>query len=44
MFSYLTLEDWAPEAHPLRPIREIVNAALREMEVLDHVVSAIRHR
>jgi len=24
--------------------REIVNAALREMEVLDHVVSAIRHR
>jgi len=24
--------------------REIVNAARREMEVLDHVVSAIRHR
>ncbi len=32
MFSYLTLEDYVPEAHPLRPIREIVNAALREMD------------
>ena len=32
MFSYLTLEDYVPESHPLRPIREIVNAALREMD------------
>jgi transposase len=31
MFSYLTLTDYVPETHPLRPIREIVNAALREM-------------
>lgn len=32
MFSYLTLEEYVPQAHPLRPIREIVNAALREMD------------
>ena len=32
MFSYQTLSEYVPEAHPLRPIREIVNAALREMD------------
>ena len=32
MFSYLTLEDYVPKGHPLWPIREIVNAALREMD------------
>ena len=32
MFSYQTLGDYVPAAHPLRPIREIVNTALREME------------
>ncbi len=32
MFSYLTLTDYVPEAHPLRAIREIVNEALRGMD------------
>ena len=32
MFSCVTPEDFVPQAHPLRPIRKIVNAALSEME------------
>ena len=32
LFSYVTPEAFVPHAHPLRPIREIVNAALREMD------------
>jgi hypothetical protein len=32
VFSYLTLTDYVPEAHPLRAIREIVNEALRGMD------------
>lgn len=32
MFSYVTPENFVPQAHPLRAIREIVNAALREMD------------
>lgn len=32
MFSYLTVEDYVPKEHPLRPIREIVNTALRAMD------------
>ncbi len=31
MFSYLTLTDYVPQTHPLRPICEIVNAALGKM-------------
>ena len=32
IFSYQTLSDYVPEGHPLKPIREIVNTALRQME------------
>ena len=32
LFTYLTLNDFAPADHPLRPIREIVNAALKAMD------------
>ena len=32
MFAYATLGDFVPAEHPLRPIREILNAALREMD------------
>jgi transposase len=32
MFTYLTLEGYVPKEHPLRAIRNIVNAALREMD------------
>jgi len=32
VFSYQTLSEYVPKEHPLRAIREIVNAALREMD------------
>ena len=32
MFSYMTVSKFVPPEHPLRPIREILNAALREMD------------
>lgn len=32
MFTYQTLGEYVPAGHPLREIREIVNAALREMD------------
>jgi transposase len=32
MFSYRSLEDRVPADHPLRPMRALVDAALREME------------
>ena len=32
MFSYMTVSKFVPPEHPLRPIREIVNMALREMD------------
>ena len=31
MFIYRRLEDWVPEDHPLRPLRAMVNEALREL-------------
>lgn len=34
MFTVKTLNDFVPGEHPLRPIREIVNAALKEMDGL----------
>jgi transposase len=34
MFTYVTLGDLVPAEHPLRPIREILNTALREMDEL----------
>jgi transposase len=32
MFAYVTVGDFVPAEHPLRPIREMVNTALREMD------------
>jgi transposase len=32
LFTYTTLEAVVPPTHPLRPIRDILNAALREMD------------
>ncbi|MCZ7564498.1 MAG: IS5 family transposase [Burkholderiales bacterium] len=32
LFSYVTVSKFVPREHPLRPIREIVNTALREMD------------
>ena len=40
LFSYLTLGEYVPEDHPLRAIREIVNAALREMDAIFAVMYA----
>jgi hypothetical protein len=31
MFSYISPEKQVPSEHPLRPIREMVDAALKEM-------------
>ena len=33
MFSYVSLEQRVPQEHPLRPIREMVDEALRELSV-----------
>lgn len=32
LFTYMTLNDFVPGNHPLRPIREIVNTALQAMD------------
>lgn len=32
LFAYMTVSEFVPPTHPLRPIQEIVNAALREMD------------
>jgi transposase len=34
LFTVKTLDDFVPVEHPLRPIREIVNTALKEMDAL----------
>ena len=34
VFSYLSAEERVPKDHPLRPIREMVDAALKEMSPL----------
>jgi transposase len=34
LFAMRTTADYVPQAHPLRPIREILNTALREMDAL----------
>jgi transposase len=34
LFSYMTVSKFVPLEHPLRPIREILNAALREMDAI----------
>src|ERR1700722_6582164 len=31
LFSYGWLEEWVPSEHPLRPIRKMVDAALKDM-------------
>src|SRR3990167_7180659 len=32
LFSYMTVSKFVPPEHPLRPIRKILNEALREMD------------
>lgn len=34
LFTLSQLEDFIPENHPLRPFREMVNAALAKMDAL----------
>ncbi|MEW6445471.1 MAG: transposase [Pseudomonadota bacterium] len=34
LFTMRTLEDFVPSAHPLRPIREMVNVALKRLDEL----------
>ena len=34
LFTLRRLEDFVPEQHPLRPIRDMVNQALKEIEPL----------
>ena len=34
LFTLRKLEDFVPASHPLRPIRQMVNAALMKMDVL----------
>jgi transposase len=31
VFTYISPEEWVPLDHPLRPIREMVDGALKEM-------------
>lgn len=40
LFSYVTPEDFVPQTHPLRAIREVVNVALREMDATFAVMYA----
>jgi hypothetical protein len=34
VFSYISAEERVPKDHPLRPVREMVDAALKEMSPL----------
>ena len=41
MFSYLSPEDRVPASHPLRPVRMMVDAALKELSmVFDEMYTA----
>ena len=44
LFSYVNLEDRVPAGHPLRKVREIVNAALAALDAAFAVLYAAEGR